>query len=266
MSRIILVAEASSDLGAATAKALADNGHTVYAGVAPPTARSAGDFAERQAQVDELETRAHTVLLNTADQRSVSTAVDGILAEAGRIDAVVHASGPVPRGPVESFTPFQLAQIYDAHVLSAQRINRSVLPQMRARRDGLLVWLIPLPDNVAIAPYLALHSEAVITIDHLAASYARELAGFGVETTIVTPGSHIPAVEPRRNTVRPHDTVTANAYEGRYPGLFHQVDSTLADQALTEEEITLTAEIIAAVVGSPKGSRPLRITPSRSWL
>ncbi|MEV0066395.1 SDR family NAD(P)-dependent oxidoreductase [Amycolatopsis sp. NPDC050768] len=259
MSQIVLVTGASSDLGAATANALVGSGHTAYAGISPAVVHPAGRLAEPSGR----GTRLRPISLEVADQRSVSTAVDHILTEAGRIDAVVHAVGPVPRGPLESFTPYQLAQIYDAHVLSTQRVNRCVLPQMRERQDGLLVWVVPANHDAEGAPYLALHSEAVTMIDHLASSYAQELTEFGVETTIVVPGFLVPESGPHVRTVRPDDAETVQAYEGRYPGLVHRVDSRLAAQALTGAEVALAAQAIAAAVGSPKGTRPLRIVPGR---
>ena len=252
MSQIVLVTGGSSDLGAATANALVDSGHTVYAGITPAVVNPAG-------RVDEP--RPRPLPLDVADQRSVSAAVGAILAEAGRIDALVHAVGPVPLGPLESFTPYQLAQIFDAHVLSTQRVNRAVLPQMRERQDGLLVWTVPANHDAEGAPYLALHTEVVTMIGHLAERYAQELAGFGVETTIVVPGFLVPETGPRVRTVRPDDAETVQAYEDRYPGLVHRVDSKLAEQALTGAEVVLAAQAIAAVVGSPKGTRPLRIVP-----
>jgi NAD(P)-dependent dehydrogenase (short-subunit alcohol dehydrogenase family) len=257
MPQIVLVTGSSSDLGAATANALVDSGHTVYAGIGPAVVNPAGRLAEPS------HGGLRPISLDVADQRSVSTAVGAILAEDGRIDAVVHPVGPVPCGPLESFTPYQLAQIYDAHVLSTQRVNRAVLPQMRERQDGLLVWMVPANHDAEGAPYLALHSEVVTMIDHLAESYAQELAGFGVETTIVAPGFLVPETGPRVRPVRPDDAKTVEAYEGRYPGLVHRVDSTLAEHALTGAEIVLAAHTIAAVVGSPKGTRPLRIAPDR---
>ncbi|GAA0944694.1 SDR family oxidoreductase [Kribbella koreensis] len=257
MSQIVLVTGASSDLGAAIANALASSGHTVYAGIGPTAVDPTGRIAEPSGHA------LRRISLDVADQRSVSTAVDAIVAEAGRIDVVVHAVGPVPRGPLESFTPYQLAQLYDAHVLSTQRVNRCVLPQMRERRDGLLVWMVPANHDAEGTPYLALHSEVVTMIDHLAASYGRELTGFGVETTIVVPGFLVPEEGTRVRTVGPDDVETARAYEGRYPGLVDRVDSKLAEQVLTEAEVVLAAQAIAAVVDSPKGSRPQRIAPGR---
>ncbi|GHH73505.1 short-chain dehydrogenase/reductase [Streptomyces sulfonofaciens] len=264
MSKIVLVAEASSGLGAATATALADTGHTVYAGVGPFTVHPAAGPAMPDRRTRDHDAPLRPIALNTADQRSVSTAIAGILAEAGRIDAVVHVAGPVPRGPVESFTPYQLAQIYDAHVLSTQRVNRSVLPQMRQRREGLLVWMVPGDREGASFPYLALHSAAVTVIEHLAESYARELIGFGIETTIVAAGFPTPVTGSRLRAVHPDDTEAVLSYEGRYPGLLHRVEVQLAEQTPAEAEVARTALAIAAAVGRPKGARPLRITAARS--
>ncbi|MFD8077290.1 SDR family NAD(P)-dependent oxidoreductase [Streptomyces sp. NPDC059718] len=259
MSKIILVTGASSGLGAATAQALAEAGHIAYAGMGaasghPPIAGKLDGGAGHQGA------RPRPIALDVADQRSVSATVTDITAEAGRIDCVVHTMGPVPRGPVESFTPYQLAQIYDANVLSTQRVNRAVLPQMRERQDGLLVWVVSRGDPADEAPYLALHSESAAVIDHLAASYAKELAGFGVEVTVVMAGLTVPETSRRLRLVLPDDLGTAQAYEGRYPGLVDRVDAHLNDQAATAARLARTAHAVAAVVDSPKGARPPRVT------
>ncbi|MGI5250227.1 SDR family NAD(P)-dependent oxidoreductase [Actinacidiphila glaucinigra] len=259
MSKIILVTGASSGLGAATAQALAEAGHIAYAGVCAASGRRP-IATEPDGDAGRQGARPRPIALDVADQRSVSAAVTGITAQAGRIDCVVHTMGPVPRGPVESFTPYQLAQIYDANVLSTQRVNRAVLPQMRERRDGLLVWVVSHADPADEAPYLALHSESVAVIDHLAASYAKELAGFGVEATVVVAGLTVPETGRRLRLVLPDDLGTAQAYEGRYPGLVDRVDAHLAARAVTAARPGRTARAVAAVVDSPKGARPPRVT------
>jgi len=260
MPKIILVAGSSSGLGTATARALVSAGDTAYTGIAPASSRLSDNPAAVDGDARRQCSRLRAVTLDTADQRSVSAAVARITAEAGRIDVVVHTMGPVPRGPVESFTPYQLAQMYDEHVLSTQRVNRAVLPQMRERRDGLLVWVVSSGHHADTAPYLALHSEAVMAIGHLGASYARELTGFGIETTIVDSGSLTPDTDRHQRMVYPDDADTVLAYEGRYPGLVDRADAILAERTVTDGHAVRTARAIATVVASPKGSRPLRIT------
>jgi NAD(P)-dependent dehydrogenase (short-subunit alcohol dehydrogenase family) len=250
MPKIVLVTSASGGLGAAIARTLALAGHTAYAGIGP---------ASGHPGALDGDARLRPFGLDVADQRSVSAAIGEVVAEAGHIDVVIHTAGPVPRGPVESFTPYQLAQIYDAHVLSTQRVNRAVLPGMRERHDGLLVWVVPAGRRGGVSPYLALYSEAVTVIDHLAASYAKELTGFGIETSIVVSGS-IPA-DPGQHPrlIRPDDLETAQAYEDRYPGLADSVEVALAENAVTDAEIARAARAIVDLVDSPKGTRPPRV-------
>ncbi|MFG1807529.1 SDR family NAD(P)-dependent oxidoreductase [Streptomyces sp. NPDC049040] len=264
MSKIVLVTAASTGLGAMTALALAGAGHTVYAGFGPAREVAPDDLTAVGGQVLAQDARLHPLALDTADQRSVSAAIGEVTRRSGRIDAVIHALGPVPRGPVESFTPYQLAQIYDANVLSSQRVNRAVLPAMRERQDGLLIWVVPSRHSADATPYLALHSEAVTVIDHLAASYARELSGFGIEVSTVTSGALTADIRRHPSLIHPDDTETFAAYEGRHPGLVDSVDSALARQAATEADIARTAEAIVGVVNDPKGGRGRRSTVGAS--
>jgi NAD(P)-dependent dehydrogenase (short-subunit alcohol dehydrogenase family) len=254
MSKTVLVAAAATGLGATTALALARAGHTVYAGFGPVRAVLPDALTALGDQVLPRDARLRPLALDTADQHSVSAAIGEITNRGGRVDAVIHAPGPVPRGPVESFTPYQLAQIYDAHVLSSQRINRAVLPAMRERQDGLLVWVVPAPRRDEATPYLALYAEITAVVDHLAASYARELAGFGVEVCTVACGSL--AADPGRYPplIHPDDTETFAAYDARHPGLVDGADAVLAPRAAGDAEIARTAEAIVRVVNDPTGT------------
>jgi NAD(P)-dependent dehydrogenase (short-subunit alcohol dehydrogenase family) len=79
-----------------------------------PTAPTQLDGAART-----HDSRLRPFELDFADQRSVSAAIGDVTAEAGHIDVVIHIMESAPRGPVESFTPYQLAQIYVGQAPSA---------------------------------------------------------------------------------------------------------------------------------------------------
>ena len=135
MHKIIVITGASSGFGAMTARALARAGHTVYAGMRDtagrnaPAVADAAAFAAEQTRVD-----LRTVELDVADQDSVDAAIDRVVAEAGRLDVVVHNAGHMVLGPTEAFTPEQLASVYDTNVLVDAA--RSTAPRCRtcARR------------------------------------------------------------------------------------------------------------------------------------
>jgi NADP-dependent 3-hydroxy acid dehydrogenase YdfG len=138
MSKTVLVTGASSGFGAMTVRALADAGHLVYAGIRQTTGRNkaAVDAAADYARTNSVQLR--TVELDVRDQHSVEAAIGRIITDAGAVDVVVHNAGHMVLGPTEAFTPDQLVSIYESNVVSTQRVNRAILPHLRAKGDGLL--------------------------------------------------------------------------------------------------------------------------------
>ncbi|MER7740347.1 SDR family oxidoreductase [Streptomyces sp. NPDC096538] len=259
-AHVILITGASSGFGALTARALADAGHTVYAGMRHTTGRNAPAVAEARAYAEAHEVDLRTVELDVSRQESVDAAVASVTAEAGRVDVVVHNAGHMVLGPAESFTPEQLAEIYDTNVLSTQRVNRAVLPLMRERRDGLLVWVGSTSTYGGTPPYLAPYFGAKAAMDHLAKSYAVELSRFGIDTSIVVPGSFTSGTNHFAHAMHPEDTATAEAYDELYEGLMDDVGKRLAALSPPDADAGEVARTIVAVVDAPKGERPFRVT------
>lgn len=79
-----------------------------------------------------------TTELDVSSQEFVDKAVQTIVGAQGRIDVVIHNAGHMTFGPLEAFTPEQIASEYDINVVSTQRVNRVALPVMRKQRSGLL--------------------------------------------------------------------------------------------------------------------------------
>jgi NAD(P)-dependent dehydrogenase (short-subunit alcohol dehydrogenase family) len=260
MPKIIIVSGASSGFGAMTARALADAGHTVYAGMRDTTGHNTLAVADANDYAQKHSVGLRTVELDVSDQNSVDTAVSEVIAEAGRIDVVIHNAGHMVLGPTEAFTPEQLAQVYDTNLLSTQRVNRAVLPGMRERRDGLLLWVGSSSTFGGTPPYLGPYFGSKAAEDHVAKSYAVELSRFGIDTAIVVPGSFTSGTSHFAHAMHPEDTATARAYEELYGGLMDQVSQRLADIAPADADPSEVARAIVALVDTPKGSRPFRVT------
>jgi NAD(P)-dependent dehydrogenase (short-subunit alcohol dehydrogenase family) len=259
MPKNIVVTGASSGFGAMTTRALADAGHRVYAGIRDTTGRNATAVAELADYAGSHHVDARAIEMDVSDQGSVDAAVKEILADVDQLDVVVHNAGHMVLGPAEAFTPDDLAQVYDVNVLSTQRVNRAVLPHLRERGDGLLVWVGSSSSRGGTPPYLAPYFAAKAAEDSLAVSYAAELARFGIDTTIVVPGSFTTGTNHFAHAGHPTDTQTADAYESRYAGLLDQVAARLADLAPDSADPTEVAREIVRVVDLPKGRRPFRV-------
>ena len=189
MKKIIIITGASSGFGALTARALAGAGHTVYASMRATMGRNAPQVAEVARYAADHKVDLRTVELDVSSDASVEQGIATVIAEAGRLDVVIHNAGHMSFGPAEAFTPEQFAELYDVNVLSAQRVNRAVLPHMRKRREGLVVWVSSSSTRGGTPPYLSPYFAAKAAMDSLAVSYASELTRWGIETAIVVPGA-----------------------------------------------------------------------------
>jgi NAD(P)-dependent dehydrogenase (short-subunit alcohol dehydrogenase family) len=242
-----------------TARALADAKHVVYAGMRNIGGRNARAAESARRYAVQRGVTLRPVEMDVSDQASVDAAVGAVLAEAGSVDVVIHNAGHMVLGPTEAFTPEQLAAVYDTNVLSTQRVNRAVLPALRARRDGLVIWVGSSSSRGGTPPYLGPYFAAKAAEDALAVSYAAELTRFGIETTIVVPGSFTSGTNHFANAGRPADEHIAAAYETEYAGLMDEVGRKLAEMAPDDADPSEVARQIVKVVDMSKGSRPFRV-------
>lgn len=255
--KIILVTGSSSGFGRLTTEALGRAGSTVYASMRDIAGRNAKNAAELSAIAGS---DIRPIELDVQSEPSVNAAVEKIIAESGRIDVVVHNAGHMMFGPAEAFTPEQFAQQYDVNVLGTQRVNRAVLPHMRARREGLLVWISSSSSAGGTPPYLSPYFAAKAGMDSLAVLYARELARWGIETTIVVPGAFTKGTNHFANSGRPADEARVAEYEaGPYAGFGEEVQEAFAAIVPDDADPAPVAEMIAEVVDTPFGERPFRI-------
>lgn len=259
MAKTIVVTGASSGFGAMTVRELASAGHTVFAGMRNLETKNQRAAADASAHASEHSVDLRPVELDVSDQQSVDDAIASILSDVGHLDVVVHNAGHMVLGPTESFTPADLAQAYDVNVLSTQRVNRAVLPHMRERGDGLLVWVGSTSTRGGTPPYLAPYFAAKAAEDSLAVSYAAELVRFGIDTSIIVPGSFTSGTNHFANAGQPTDGDTAAAYESRYGGLVDQVTEKLNELSPPDADPSEVARAIRDVVDTPKGQRPFRV-------
>lgn len=257
---------ASSGFGALTVRALAQAGHTVYAGMRQTSTRNAPAVDDLTRYAAAHDADLHAVELDVTSQESADNALAHILATQGRLDVVVHNAGHMATGPAEAFTPDQLAQLYDVNVLGTQRVNRAALPQLRARGQGLLVWIGSTSTRGGCPPFVGPYFAAKAAMDALAVSYAAELLRFGIDTAIVVPGAFTSGTNHFAHAGAAADTDRAAAYEERYGALLDGLDDRLAALILpdADADAAQVADAVVRLVAMPPGTRPLRthIDPS----
>ena len=260
MKQVIVVTGASSGFGALTARALADAGHTIYAGMRETAGRNAPQVAKAAEYAAEHKVDLRTAELDVASDASVDAGIAAIITEAGRLDVVMHNAGHMSFGPAEAFTPEQFAQLYDVNVLSTQRVNRAALPHLRKQGRGLLIWVSSSSARGGTPPYLSPYFAAKAAMDSLAVSYAGELARWGIETSIIVPGAFTKGTNHFAHAGSPADQERAAAYDkGPYAGVSEQALKGLAALEPADADVGEVARAIVRVVDTPFGKRPFRV-------
>lgn len=263
--QVVLVTGASSGFGRSTAESLARAGHVVVAGMRAVDGRNAANRAALHdlAAAERLQVRA--VELDVQSQRSVDDAVEDVVREHGRIDVLVQNAGHMASGPAEAFTAEQFAHLYDVNVVGAHRVARAVLPHMRRRRSGFVIWVGSSSSRGGHPPFLAPYFAAKAGMDALAESYAAETIRFGIDSTIVVPGAFTSGTNHFTNASTPDDTARVAEHDAEYGALRRSLTSRLAAIVPSDADVQDVADEIVRVVGLPTGGRPFRVhvDPSR---
>jgi NADP-dependent 3-hydroxy acid dehydrogenase YdfG len=128
VSKIAVVTGASSGIGAATARRLADEGYDVIAA------------ARRADRLDALaaETGARAVVLDVTDEASVRALAASL--EICHL-LVNNAGGAFGLAPIADASDDDWQRMWDVNVMGAMRMTRALLPKLEASGDGVVVNL-----------------------------------------------------------------------------------------------------------------------------
>ncbi|MGG7465957.1 SDR family NAD(P)-dependent oxidoreductase [Plantibacter sp. YIM 135347] len=263
--QVVVVTGASSGFGYRSALSLARAGHHVVAGMRNTAGRNASVVAELDSVALAEGITISAVEMDIQSEASVEESIARIIGRHGRLDVVVHNAGHMVLGPVEAFTPEQLAAVYDVNVLGAQRVNRAVLPLLREQGSGLLLWVGSSSTRGGHPPFLAPYFAAKAAMDAIAESYAAEVIRFGIDTSIVVPGAFTSGTNHFANAGKPADAERERAYDAEYGRLRGDLTDRLASIVPDGADVQSVADEIVRIVGLAPGSRPFRshVDPSR---
>ena len=255
--QIVLVTGAGSGIGKLTALSLAEAGHVVYASMRDIAGRNNARAAELRALAAQKKLQLHPLELDVLSQESADAAAATIVREQGHLDVVMQNAGHLVVGPTEAFTPQEIAKVFDTNVLGAQRVNRAVLPYLRAQESGLMLWISSTTTKGGFPPFMGPYGAAKAAMDSLAVTLAYEIARFGIETSIVVPGAFTKGTDHFPSAGRPADAAIAAAY-ARYDGLMDQIGARLSALMPDRADPQAVADEIVRIVGMPVGTRPMR--------
>ena len=166
----ILITGASKGIGRATAAELARRGHRVVATARDPRTLDGLDVDQR-------------LRLDVTDQAGVETAIG----QAGDIDVLISNAGVIFSAAVEASPIPEIERLFALNTFGAIRVTQAVLPRMRNRGKGRLLF-VSSTSGRTVLPGSSAYSASKWALEAFAETLAIELAGFGIDVTLAEPG------------------------------------------------------------------------------
>lgn len=187
--RIALVVGATSGIGRAAASALAGYGwHVVGSGRDPERGKA---VADEIAAHGTGEFRAADLTANSGPQ----ALVDEVVADHGRLDALVNSAGVHRLADARETTPGVWDEILGLNLRAAFLLCRAAIPQMAAAGGGVIVNVGSEAGLAAIPNQLA-YNVSKAGLNMLTRSLAVDHAAEGIRAVTVCPGTTLtPLVE-----------------------------------------------------------------------
>jgi NAD(P)-dependent dehydrogenase (short-subunit alcohol dehydrogenase family) len=179
---LALVTGTSTGIGLATALHLAREGFDVRAALRNP---ARGEVLQKAAQAEGLPVQI--VVMDVADDASVSECIEGIFAADGDIDVLVNNAGLSGAAPLEDVPDAEHREMFEANYWGPIRTMQAVLPNMRERRSGTIVNVSSVTGRIAV-PNQIPYTASKHAIEAASEALAAEVVSHGIRISLIEPG------------------------------------------------------------------------------
>ena len=180
--RVALVTGGSSGIGERTAVRLHEAGFEVYA------------VARRVERMQALaDAGVHVLAMDVTDDESMTSGVQRVLTEAGRIDVLVNNAGYGSYGAVEDVPIDEGRRQFEVNLFGLARLTQLVTPGMRERAGDPLAQRSRIVNVSSIGgkfyePLGAWYHATKFAVEGFSDSLRVELAPHGIDVIIIEPG------------------------------------------------------------------------------
>ena len=173
---VALVTGASSGIGEDTAHKLRALGYIVY-GAARRTDRLQALTADG----------IRPLAMDVTDDASMSSGVNRILEETGRIDVLVNNAGYGSFGAVEDVPMDEARRQLEVNVFGLARLTQLVAPHMRAQGSGTIINISSIGGRLT-TPLGGWYHATKYAVEALSDALRMELRPFGIDVVVIEPG------------------------------------------------------------------------------
>jgi len=184
--RVVLITGASSGVGQATARLLAQKGYSVFGTSRRPEASALGPAVEM-------------LPLDVRSDSSVATCVETVLRRGGRLDALINNAGYELAGALEELSLGEVREQFETNFFGVVRMIDAVLPSMRGQKRGHIVNVSSFAGRSPI-PFLGIYSASKFALEGYTEALRHEVRPFTVQVSLAEPAFlKTPMVSHRQN-------------------------------------------------------------------
>jgi SDR family mycofactocin-dependent oxidoreductase len=184
LDKVVVVTGAAKGTGRVHCQRFADEGADV---IALDVVALADELADTASEVESRGRRCVTGFADVSDLAAVTSAVDGGVAELGRLDVVIANAGiHVPGGPSWELDPQVWQRTLDINLTGVWHTVRASVPHIGA--DGGSIVLISSTNGLRGTPNTAHYTASKHAVVGLARTLANELGPRGIRVNTVHPG------------------------------------------------------------------------------
>lgn len=209
MGGTVLITGASTGFGWLTARLLYERGWKVAA-----TARRPERIPSPEGGAD----RWLALELDVTDGETVREAVAAVFGRFGSLDALVNNAGISTFCSAEEENEEALRKVFETNFFGAARVTREVLPHLRARGAGRVVFVSSQWGRTGV-PGFSAYCASKFALEGYAEALFHEAAPHGITVALVEPGAFDTGFGSRSLAVSPRVTDPRSPYRGLYQNL-----------------------------------------------
>lgn len=261
----VLITGCSSGIGEATARRLLARGHTVYA------------TARRPQALEHLAADGARVLaLDVTDEESMVAAVAAVIADHGRVGALVNNAGYGAYGAIEDVDLATVRAQFETNVFGMARLTQLVLPSMREHGSGRIIMMSSMGGRFTF-PFGGYYHASKYAVEAFSDALRVEVKPFGIAVSIIEPG----LIATRFSATAAGTLGAATPAQSPYAGAAKVVDAAIS-RSYANPRMTAGPDAVAkAVAHAVSAHRPRTryvvtpaaraliaaraLTPGRAW-
>ncbi|MGW3976111.1 SDR family oxidoreductase [Streptomyces mirabilis] len=238
--KIALVTGTSTGIGLETAVLAAKAGYKVVA-----TMRNTAKAAALLERLPDADVRQ----LEVTDPDSVRACVDGVIADHGRLDALINNAGAGHLGTIELESVDDVRDVMEVNFFGVVQVTKAALPHLRAA-EGRLITVTSV-GGVVGQPFNEAYCAAKFAVEGWMESLAPVVGKLGVAVSVIEPGAV--ATEFVANVRADRDVEALVAGAGDYQSV---INSYLARTQQAFSAAQSARECAETVVGALTAAEP----------